>query len=152
MSGTYHRGWKRALGISSGMAASLATVWLIVRCRPFRVEIRGDSMAPTLLPGDSALAVSVGTPARGHVVVVEHPERPGFEIVKRIVGVPGDLTPDGRILGPDEYWIEGDNPSRSTDSRQHGPVRVDLIKARVRVIYRPASRRRLVSSRRALRA
>jgi signal peptidase I len=134
------------------MAVSLATVWLIVRWRPFRVEIRGDSMAPTLLPGDSALAVSAGRPGRGHVVVVEHPDRPGFEIVKRIVGIPGGLTPDGRILGPGEYWIEGDNPSRSTDSRQHGPVRVDLIKARVRLIYRPASRRGLVSSRGALRA
>ncbi len=152
MSGTYHRGRERALGISTGMAVALATVWLIVRWRPFRVEIRGDSMAPALLPGDSALAVSVRTPGRGHVVVVEHPERPGFEIVKRIVGVPGDLTPDGRVLGPGEYWIEGDNPSRSTDSRQHGPVRIDRITARVRLIYRPVSRRGLVSSRRTLRA
>jgi signal peptidase I len=151
MSGTYHRGRKRVLEVSSGIAVSLATVWLILRWRPFRVEIRGDSMAPTLLPGDSALAVSVGTPTRGHVVVVEHPERYGFEIVKRIVGVPGDLTPDGRVLGPGEYWIEGDNPSRSTDSRQHGPVSVDRIRARVRLIYRPASRRGLVSSRRTLR-
>ena len=123
----------------------VAAVWLGVRWRPFRVEVRGDSMAPTLLPGDWALAVVLGTPARGHVVVVEHPDRPGFETVKRVTGVPGDLTPDGRFLGPDEFWVEGDNPSRSTDSRQHGPVRRDHVKARVRLIYWPTSRRALVT-------
>jgi len=122
-----------------------AAVWLIARWRPFGVEVRGDSMAPTLLPGDWALAIAAGTPARGHVVVVEHPERPGLEMVKRVTGVPGDLTPDGRILGPDELWVEGDNPSRSTDSRQHGPVRCDHVKARVRLIYWPASRRAIVT-------
>ena len=109
-------------------------------------------MAPTLMPGDLALAAEQGTPARGHVVVVEHPELPGFEIVKRIVGIPGDLAPDGRVLDPGEYWIEGDNPSRSTDSRQHGPVTTDRIKARVRLVYWPATRCGLVSSRRTLRA
>jgi signal peptidase I len=98
-------------------------------------------MAPTLMPGDWAIAVPTDRSARGDVVVVEHPERPGFEMVKRVIGVPGDRAPDGRILGPDELWVEGDNPSRSTDSRQHGPVRMAHLKARVRLIYWPASRR-----------
>jgi signal peptidase I len=132
--------------------AFLAAVWLVARWRPFRIEVRGDSMAPTLLPGDWALAAEPGTPTRGHVVVVEHPTRPGLEMVKRITGVPGDLTPDGRILGPEEYWVEGDNPTRSTDSRHHGPVRLEQVKARVRVVYWPPSRRGVVPPRRALRA
>src|SRR3990170_1344252 len=121
-SGTYPRGRKPGRAVLTSGLAFLAAVWLVVRWRPFRVEVRGDSMAPTLLPGDWALAVAPGAPTRGHVVVVEPPTRRGLEMVKRITGVPGDLTPDGRILGPDEYWVEGDNPTRSTDSRHHGPV------------------------------
>ena len=129
----------------AAVAVLTVAVWLVVRWRPFRVEVRGDSMAPTLLAGDWVLAVAPGTPSRGHVVVVEHPERPGLEMVKRVTGVPGDLTPDGRVLGPDELWVEGDNPSRSTDSRQHGPVRRHHVKARVRLIYWPTSRRAIVT-------
>ena len=64
-------------------------------------------MAPTLAPGDWALVATPSSYARGDVVVVEHPGRPGFEMVKRIVGVPGDVR-DGRTLGADEWWVEGD--------------------------------------------
>lgn len=136
----------------AGALALATAVWLVVRWRPFRVEVRGDSMIPALWPGDRALAVPARRPSRGHVVVVGHPTRPGFELVKRVTAVPGDLTPDGRVLSADEYWVEGDNPARSTDSRQHGAVRAAQVKARVRLVYWPPSRRRLVPIRRGLRA
>ncbi len=100
-------------------------------------------MAPTLAPGDWALVV---TPTRyGHddVVVVEHPGRPGYEMVKRIVGVPGDAIGE-RVLAPDEYWVEGDYEPASTDSRQFGPVREEGLKAKVLLVYWPADRRRRV--------
>jgi len=122
----------------------LAIVYAIVRWRPFRVVVGGDSMSPTLEPGDWALAVSPRRIRRGDLVVLEHPERPGFEMVKRITGIPDDLTPDGRILEADEYWAEGDNPSGSTDSRHFGPVPRDHVKARVMLVYWPRSRRRVV--------
>jgi signal peptidase I len=149
---TYHRGRKRGRPAVASVLALATAVWLVVRWRPVRVEVRGDSMIPALWPGDRALAFRARRPARGHVVVVEHPTRRGLEIVKRITGVPGDLAPDGRILGADEFWVEGDNPARSTDSRQHGAVRAAHVKVRVRFVYRPSSRRRLVSSDRRLRA
>jgi hypothetical protein len=41
---------------------------------------------PTLLPGDWALAVARRRYRRGDVVVVEHPGRPRYEMVKRIGG------------------------------------------------------------------
>ena len=47
-------------------------------------------MVPTLLPGDWALAVSGRRARRGDVVVVEHPGRPGYEMVKRVTAVPGE--------------------------------------------------------------
>ncbi|HEX5951411.1 MAG TPA: S26 family signal peptidase, partial [Actinomycetota bacterium] len=149
---TYHRGRERGRAAAVGALALATAVWLVVRWRPSRVEVRGDSMIPTLWPGDRALAVPARRPRRGHVVVVEHPARSGFEIVKRITGVPGDMAPDGRILGANEFWVEGDNPARSTDSRHHGAVHAAQVKARVELVYSPSSHRRLVSTGRPFRA
>ena len=101
-------------------------------------------MSPTLVPGDWALAVKPGRLRRFDIVVVEHPSRPGLEMVKRIVALPGELAPDGARLGPDEWWVEGDLPAESTDSRQFGPVRTDQVKATIRLVYWPPSRRRLI--------
>jgi len=101
-------------------------------------------MAPTLVPGDWALAVAPGKLRRWDLVVVEHPSRPGFELVKRITGIADELAPDGRILETGEWWVEGDNPDLSTDSRHFGPVTSDRIRAKVRLIYWPPSRRRFL--------
>ncbi len=118
--------------------------YAFLRWKPVRVEIAGGSMRPELEPGDWALAVAATRLRRGDVVVVEHPARPGFEMVKRLVAVPGDLTPDGLLLGEDEFWVEGDAPEESTDSRAFGPVRRGHIKGTVRLVYWPPDRRRLV--------
>lgn len=123
-----------------GLAVSSA----VVRLRPFRVEVRGDSMVPTLLPGDRALALRRGPFRRGQVVVVEHPRRPGLDMVKRLAGLPGDRAPTGARLGPDQWWIEGDWASRSTDSRTLGPVPGRAIKGKVLLVYWPPRRWRAV--------
>lgn len=104
-------------------------------------------MMPTLLPGDWALAVGRRRYRRGDVVVVEHPGRPGYEIVKRVAGVPGERIGE-RVLGSDEYWIEGDRDEASTDSRHFGPVRGEHLKAKVLLVYWPKERRRRVTGRR----
>ena len=100
-------------------------------------------MAPALAPGDWALVATPARYARGDVVVVEHPDRPGYEMVKRLVGLPGDRVAD-RTLGDDELWIEGDYAPTSTDSRQFGPVRAGALKAKVLLVYWPPERRRRV--------
>lgn len=113
-------------------------------------------MAPTLLPGDWALAVPVRRVRRGDVIVVEHPDRPGYEMVKRVTGVPGDVirTTEGsqaasaRLLARDEFWLQGDHPASSTDSRDFGPVPRGSLRARVVLIYLPAERRRSIRRRR----
>jgi len=98
-------------------------------------------MAPTLAPGDWALAAATNRIGRGDIAVVEHPGRPGYEMVKRVTAEPGDRVGE-RVLGPDEYWIEGDHAASSTDSRQFGPVtRVEIV-AKVLLIYSPSHRRR----------
>jgi nickel-type superoxide dismutase maturation protease len=119
-------------------------VLAFLRWKPFRVEVEGASMVPTLLPGDWALAVEARTVKRGDVVVVEHPGRPGYEMVKRLTALPGDRPRDHRTLGPDEWWVEGDRPDGSTDSRHFGPVRREQITAKVLLVYWPNDRRRLI--------
>lgn len=111
------------------------------RRRPFRVAVEGTSMAPTLLPGDFLVAVCVPPSRlrRGDLVVVEHPLRPGVEMVKRLTGLPGDEVGigGGYVLGPDELWIAGDDPASSTDSRRFGPVSSRLVRGVVRLRYWP---------------
>src|SRR5919201_6062293 len=59
---TYHRHRKATF------AAAAALAWTILRLRPFRVEVRGTSMSPTLQPGDWAIATGGGRLRKGDVV------------------------------------------------------------------------------------
>ena len=77
-----------------------------------RVAVRGPSMSPALHDGDVVL-VRFAAPVRpGDVVLVRWPARPGQLSVKRAV-----RAVDGG------WWVAGDNPFGSTDSRQLGPAR-----------------------------
>jgi type IV secretory pathway protease TraF len=96
-------------------------------------------MEPALRPGDFLVARSRGKVHRDALVVVQHPERRAFEMVKRVSAVPGDEI-DGRRLGPRQYWLMGDNPQRSTDSRTLGPITSDDVKGVVLFRYWPPAR------------
>jgi nickel-type superoxide dismutase maturation protease len=122
------------------VATVAATRLALLHWRPARIEIQGASMMPTLMPGDWALTVARRRFRRGNVVVVEHPGRPGYEMVKRVIGVPHEHVGE-RMLGADEFWVEGDREDASTDSRQFGPVRREHLKARLLLIYWPKERR-----------
>jgi nickel-type superoxide dismutase maturation protease len=140
---TYHRGRKPFWRIGTGVVVAAGLAWACLRWKPSRVLIEGGSMAPTLLPGDWALTVPVRHPEVGDVVVVEHPGRPGYEMVKRIVTAPGGRI-DDRVMGREEWWVLGDLATASTDSRQFGPVLSDALKAKVVLVYWPRERRRLI--------
>lgn len=131
------------MGIGAGVVVAAGVAWACLRWKPSRVLIEGGSMAPTLAPGDWALTIPVRRPKVGDVVVVEHPARPGYEMVKRVTAGPGDRVGD-RTLDPDGWWVEGDFAAASTDSRQFGPVRMDGVKGKVVLIYWPKERRRRV--------
>jgi nickel-type superoxide dismutase maturation protease len=138
----YHR--PRRLLTAFGAASTLAALAVaMVRWRPSRIEIQGASMVPTLMPGDWALAVARRRYRRGDVVVVEHPGRPGYEMVKRIDGIPGERI-EQRALGPEEFWVVGERDDASTDSRHFGPVRAEHLRAKVLLIYWPKGRRRRI--------
>lgn len=132
-----------------------------------RFEIAEASMVPTLEPGDWVLARRrLGVPRRGTVVVFAHPHRPDVDLVKRVIGLPGEeiAVADGRVLvdggslddpwgdGPtvpdgtwsvpgDAVWVLGDNRlGSSSDSRMFGPVAVESIGWEVVARYWPANR------------
>ena len=114
------------------LAAAALAAGALAWFRPFRVEIAGDSMRPALEPGDWAIAVRSRRIHEGDVVVVERPDRPGLEIVKRAARADGE-----------GWFVLGDNPAASTDSRHFGPVPASAVRGRVRLIYRPARRFRV---------
>jgi signal peptidase I len=121
----------------AGSVVATAAWW--IRDRPFRVVVRGLSMAPALEPGDFLIALRNGTVRVGSLVVVEHPDRPEYEMVKRVGAVRGARVGQ-RVLPEGEYWVIGDNPAESTDSRSFGPVTRRAVKGVVRARYWPISR------------
>lgn len=161
---------KRALRILLGLilAAALglaARQWLVGT-----VRIAGNSMADTLASGDITLVTRPdyalgGAPRRGDVVECRFPGRDG-RYVKRVVGLPGDVlvfsggaltvngqavsepyvtseTEDMRVeLGPDEYFVLGDNRLESYDSRAEDMdcISRDCFLGRVRLILWPLDR------------
>ena len=98
-------------------------------------------MEPTLSAGDYVVAVHQSV-RLGDLVVVEHPDRPGFELVKRVTGMPGDVVADVAV-GPNEYWVAGDRADATTDSATFGPVAGERIRGVVRLRYWPSERFRL---------
>ncbi|WP_240796481.1 nickel-type superoxide dismutase maturation protease [Streptomyces sp. RFCAC02] len=92
-------------------------------------EVYNPSMLPTLRPGDQLL-LGYGARVRpGHVVVVRHPFQHDLLIVKRAA----ERRPGG-------WWVVGDNPMVTNDSREFGVVPDGLVVARAVLRLRPPLR------------
>lgn len=149
-------------------AAVLSAIALVgyagIRGRLRRYEITESSMEPALHPGDYVIAQPRRSPpTRGEIVIFDHPDVPGFELVKRVICLPGEhvvisggqvhcsgatvaepwangpTLPDGSWrLGPDEVFALGDNRAASAaDSRTLGPLNLGTVKWRVVARYWP---------------
>lgn len=119
------------------------------RGRLRRFEVTEESMTPALRDGDYVIATRLlSAPLRGDVVVFPHPRVPGFLMIKRVIGLPGEtvaidrgrIAANGHVLaepwahgavaGSHEWQLDGrhlivlsDNRSVSTeDSRELGPL------------------------------
>lgn len=95
--------------------------WSVGRWPWRRAVVRGPSMSPALTDGDLVLVSRRTRPYPGAVVLVRWAQRPGQLSVKRVVGRHGD-----------GWWVLGDNPDGSTDSRQLGTAEsVAVVLARL---------------------
>ena len=92
----------------------------------FRVLIEGPSMESTLRAGEWWIARRQDAARPGDIVVVEQPGGSGLLMVKRLVRMESS-----------GYWVEGDNPDQSRDSRHFGPVDARLIRGRLVLRYWP---------------
>ncbi len=130
-------------------------------------EIKGRSMAPTFHNGERVVVLKVlyGV-ERGSVVIFSSRDDPTKDLIKRVIGLPGEhvriepgrVLVDGKpleeryikdqafgeydapvdeVLGPNEYFVLGDNRDDSHDSRRFGPVPIEALKGRVVVRWWP---------------
>ena len=74
-------------------------------------------------------------------MLAENPFKPGHTIVKRVLHLEGEyaefLDPRTQqfikvIIPENHIWIEGDNKSNSRDSRDFGPLSLNLVDGIVR--------------------
>ncbi|PVU86489.1 hypothetical protein BB559_004277 [Furculomyces boomerangus] len=87
---------------------------------------RGESMLPTFN-------------VVGDVVASINPLDPETQVMKRILGLSGDVICIDPLLSNTRYvkipkghvWLQGDNTSNSVDSRIYGPVPIGLLKGKV---------------------
>lgn len=156
---------RRGLAAIAVAAAILTIAGLRGRLR--RYEIVEDSMRPELRPGDYLVAGRTDGPLqRGDIVIFTHPTIPTMELVKRVVGLPGEKLTiangqvhiDGNVLAepwadgptrPDGEWqlatgevfLLGDYRAASAaDGRTIGPVPSNRIHWRVQARYWPWKR------------
>ena len=144
----------------------LAMSWMLARTFR-RFAIRESSMAPTLDAGDWVIARKRrGGVDRGAIVIFTDPTEPTRNLVKRVIGLPGEqvgiergrVTIGGALLadrwassmsGPDgtwsipsgHVWVLGDNRRESaSDGRRLGPTPLADIEWIVIGRYHPTAR------------
>lgn len=146
--------------VLSGVFMAIASVLIVFVVRSFIIEpfmVSGNSMAPAYNSGDYLLVAKWPMQyQRGDVVIAEDPQDTSTFLIKRIIGLPGETVAmtDGKVsingaplnapyveqaatstlsvtLGNDQYFLLGDNPSQSFDSRSFGGVGRNYIRGKV---------------------
>jgi signal peptidase I len=131
-----------------------------------RVRVDGFSMNPTLQNGEfvlvNRLAYQFGEQEHGDIIVFRHPRDPEQDLIKRIIGLPGDSVriDDGRVsvngVPQDEPYIAaapiytgewqvpegflfvlGDNRNNSEDSHKWGLLPMENVIGKAILIYWP---------------
>ncbi len=153
-------------------------IFAIVNLTSARVRVIGPSMQPTFR-GDGSELIIVSrlsyvwdTPKRGDVVVLRMPASGREDLIKRVVGLPGEkvqivgghvwvngepleesyavgLTSSDQSwdLGEDQLFVLGDNRAFSRDSHSFGPISLDELVGQAWLIYWPPTEWGLIDQR-----
>ena len=131
-----------------------------------RVKVDGTSMVPTLQDGEyvlvSKLSYRLGDPQHGDIIVFKYPGQPPQDLIKRIIGLPGDLVQvsgltvsvngqaltepyiaaspiyQGQWQVPEGFlFVLGDNRNDSSDSHSWGLLPKENVIGKAILIYWP---------------
>lgn len=145
----------------------VAVAFLVVNALIGRFRIEQVSMLPNLHEGEYVIVDKVSyafrQPERGEIVVLKNPSPSQPDLIKRIIGLPGETIDvhggsvyiNGRPLAEPyiaqpiaadsaatqlqagQYFVMGDNRNNSEDSRRFGPRPINDIVGRAWIIYWP---------------
>ncbi|HVU69354.1 MAG TPA: signal peptidase I [Ktedonobacteraceae bacterium] len=154
-------------------------IFLAIRFTVQNYQISGPSMENNLHTGQfvlvNKLAYLFHQPERGDVIVLHQPDQPDRDLIKRVIGLPGDtivltsnsVTIDGvklnepyvtqevnpgpsatttRTVPPGEFFVMGDNRPVSEDSRYFGFVPKDYIVGKAMLVYWPLNQWQLLNT------
>jgi len=143
-------------------------LFLAINAVSARVRVDGFSMRPTLNDGEfilvNRLAYKFADPQRGEIIVFRSPVTPGEDLIKRIIGLPGDevIIQNGKVVvngvtlnepyiaAEPHYtgawqvvkgylFVLGDNRNDSSDSHSWGLVPMSNVMGKSLLIYWPFS-------------
>lgn len=158
--------WKRFLLDLVETVGLALILFVIINAISARVRVDGSSMLPTLHDGEfvlvNKLAYRLGTPTRGDIIVFRSTTEANLDLIKRIVGLPGDqvrigggrVSVNGQALEepyinaapnysgewrvPEGYlFVLGDNRNDSSDSHMWGYLPEANVIGKALLIYWP---------------
>jgi signal peptidase I len=146
-----------------------AIVFLAIRAVAQNYQVDGHSMDPTMHNGEFVIVLKAvywfHPPQTGDIIVLQYPEDPSRNFIKRVIGTPGDVVAvrNGQVIvnghaltepyiarsptytvapltvPPGKYWVLGDNRNDSNDSHIWGFLPANEVIGKAWVVYWPPS-------------
>lgn len=158
--------WSQVLRDAIETILLAVVLFVVINAVSARVRVDGFSMRPTLDNGEYVLvyklAYQFNDPQRGDIVVFRFPLDPTQDLIKRVIGLPGDVvqvengvvsvndnvinepyiaaTPDYSgtwVVPPDQLFVLGDNRNDSSDSHAWGMLPMNNMIGKALLIYWP---------------